>query len=195
MATNSVRGGASRRILDRIAREGVIFDAWDDEPWVLEGAAVGVSLICFSQQACDEPIRLDGHIVQRINPDLTVATDLTAARPLPENAEIAFSGIEKGKIRDTRKDCKKIAEMPLNPNGRPNSDALFPWWNGDDVTAANRDYWIINFGEKSLPKSALYEKPFSHVERMVYPIRKIQDLIWNVSIGGNLPVERQRCLQ
>ncbi|HVB18470.1 MAG TPA: DNA methyltransferase, partial [Stellaceae bacterium] len=29
VATNSIRGGASRRVLDRIVRDGVIFDAWD----------------------------------------------------------------------------------------------------------------------------------------------------------------------
>jgi hypothetical protein len=32
VATNSIRGGANRRVLDRIVRDGVIFDAWDDEP-------------------------------------------------------------------------------------------------------------------------------------------------------------------
>ncbi len=71
VATNSMRGGANRRVLDRIARDGVIFDAWDDEPWVLDGAAVRVSLVCFSQRASGEAIRLDGRIVERINPDLT----------------------------------------------------------------------------------------------------------------------------
>jgi type II restriction/modification system DNA methylase subunit YeeA len=68
VGTNSIRGGANRRILDRIAREGVIFDAWDDEPWVLDGAAVRVSLVCFSQQALGEAIRLDGRIVERSIP-------------------------------------------------------------------------------------------------------------------------------
>jgi type II restriction/modification system DNA methylase subunit YeeA len=34
VATNSIRGGASRRVIDPIAAEGLIFEAWDDEPWV-----------------------------------------------------------------------------------------------------------------------------------------------------------------
>ncbi len=47
VATNSMRGGANRRVLDAIVKEGKIFDAWDDEPWVIKGVAVRVSLICF----------------------------------------------------------------------------------------------------------------------------------------------------
>ena len=172
VGTNSMRGGANRRVLDRIAHEGVIFNAWDDEPWVLEGAAVRVSLVCFSNRAPGEKIQLDGCIVQRINPDLTAAFDLTAAEPLSENAGIAFSGIsKKGKFEIPGKLAREWLGLPLNPNGRPNSDVLFSWWNGEDLTGGNRDYWIINFGEKSLADSAFYEKPYSYSERLVYPVR------------------------
>ncbi len=173
VGTNSIHGGANRRILDRIAREGVIFDAWDDEPWVLDGAAVRVSLVCFSQQAFGEAVRLYGRIVERINPDLTAAIDLTAARPLAENAAIAYSGIsKKGKFELVGKRAREWLEMPLNPNGRPNSDVLFPSWNGDDLAGGNRDYRIINLGEKSLSESCFYEKPFSYVEEVVHPVRE-----------------------
>ncbi len=172
VGTNSMRGGANRRILDRIVSEGVIFDTWDDEPWVLDGAAVRVSLVCFSQRASSEAVRLDGRIVQRINPDLTAAVNLTAARQLAQNAGFAFSGIsKKGKFEVPGNVAREWLEMPLNPNGRPNSDVLFPWWNGDDLTGRIRDNWIINFGEKSLSESAFYEKPFSYVERVVHPVR------------------------
>ena len=38
VATNSIRGGANRRAL-RAAIDGrPIYDAWSDEPWVIEGA-------------------------------------------------------------------------------------------------------------------------------------------------------------
>ena len=172
VATNSIRGGANRRVLDRIARDGAIFEAWDDEPWVLDGAAVRVSLICFCRKASEE-VRLDGRIVERINPDLTAAFDLTAAKPLAENAGIAFSGIsKKGKFDLPGKIARGWLEMPLNPNARPNSDILYPWWNGDDLAGRNRDYWIINFGEKSPAEAALYEKPFSYVQQVVRQVRE-----------------------
>jgi len=48
VATNSIRGGANRRVLEPITNGGIIFDAWDDEAWVVDGAAVRVSIICFA---------------------------------------------------------------------------------------------------------------------------------------------------
>ena len=77
VATQAIRRGASRRVLDRIARTAGIYNAWADEPWVVDGAAVRVSLICFATDAADVPTRLDGKPVERIGPDLSgSATDL-----------------------------------------------------------------------------------------------------------------------
>ena len=50
VSTNSIRGGANRRALQAAIRGCPIFEAWSDEPWVVEGAAVRVSLVCFSRQ-------------------------------------------------------------------------------------------------------------------------------------------------
>ena len=45
LATNSIRGGANRKVLERIKDSGDIFLAWADRPWVLNGAAVRVSMV------------------------------------------------------------------------------------------------------------------------------------------------------
>ena len=45
VATSSIRGGASRKVLDRIAQTGAIFNAWSELPWINEGANVEVSLV------------------------------------------------------------------------------------------------------------------------------------------------------
>jgi type II restriction/modification system DNA methylase subunit YeeA len=47
VSTNSIRGGANRRTLDKLALDTRVFEAWSDEPWVVDGAAVRVSIICF----------------------------------------------------------------------------------------------------------------------------------------------------
>src|SRR5690606_29226734 len=47
LATNSIRGGANREVLNRIKDSGDIFMAWADRPWVLAGAAVRVSAVGF----------------------------------------------------------------------------------------------------------------------------------------------------
>ena len=71
VATNSIRGGRSRAVLDRIVRKGVIYDAWSNEPWVVDGAAVRVSLVCFASVGAVSTILLDGEAVSCINADLT----------------------------------------------------------------------------------------------------------------------------
>ncbi len=49
VATNSIRGGANRRVLEPLAAAGVLSEAWADEPWMLDGAAVRVSLVCWGR--------------------------------------------------------------------------------------------------------------------------------------------------
>ncbi|HEV2303436.1 MAG TPA: DNA methyltransferase [Stellaceae bacterium] len=175
VATNSMRGGANRRVLDRIAREGVIFDAWDDEKWVVEGVAVRVSLVCFGAAPDQQPARLDGRAVERIAPDLTASrSDLTTARPLSENKGAAFMGDTKGGAFDIPGDlARRWLQLPLNPNGRPNSDVLRPWMNGMDVTRRPADKWIIDFGwEMGEREAALYEAPFAYCLATVKPERE-----------------------
>ena len=53
VATNSIRGGKNRAVLDRIAKNSTIVDAWSDEPWIVDGAAVRVSLLCFAKEATE----------------------------------------------------------------------------------------------------------------------------------------------
>lgn len=176
VGTNSIRGGASRRIVDLIASDGIIFDAWDDEPWVLDGAAVRVSMVCFTKkdQSAGSEIRLDGHLVKRINSDLTSATsDLTTAHRLTENASIAFMGDTKGGAFDVDGDlARKWLRLPMNPNGRPNSDVLRPWMNGLDIARRPADKWIVDFGwEMEERAAALYEAPFAHILATVKPER------------------------
>jgi type II restriction/modification system DNA methylase subunit YeeA len=65
VATNSIRGGANRRIVDRIVAETNLFEAWSDEPWIVEGAAVRVSILCFG---ANNGHRLDGQSVTTIIP-------------------------------------------------------------------------------------------------------------------------------
>lgn len=50
LATNSIRGGANRRVLERIKETGHIFLAWSDREWTLEGAAVRVSIVGFEKK-------------------------------------------------------------------------------------------------------------------------------------------------
>ncbi len=172
VSTNSIRGGANREVVDRIEADMRLFEAWSDEPWVVEGAAVRVSLLCFGKD--DGALRLDGKVVSVIHSDLTHgAINLTKARRLAENANVAFMGDTKGGAFDIPGElARQWLNLPLNPNGRPNADVLKPWRNGLDITRRSRDKWIIDFGsEMSEREASLYELPFEYMREKVYPER------------------------
>ncbi len=180
VATNSIRGGANRRALQAATDGRPIFDAWSDEPWVIDGAAVRVSLVCFSADDEYKPEkRLNGEIADEIHADLTAkrggaGTDLTGAKRIPVNFGAAFMGDTKSGPFDIPGDlAREWLRLPANPNGRPNSDVLKPWVNGMDVTRRPAGKWIVDFGwEMSEAEAALYEAPFTHVREHVWPKRQ-----------------------
>ena len=175
VATNSIRGGTNRAVLDKIVALGTIFDAWSDEPWVIDGAAVRVSLICFKPQDAVPPVFLNGKSTQRIHADLTGETlDLTAVAPLARNRGVAFQGDIKRGPFDIPGDLARVwLCLPANPNGRTNADVLKPWMNGMDLTRRPAGKWIVDFGDcMSESEAALYEAPFAHISRDVRAIRQ-----------------------
>ena len=182
VATNSIRGGANRRALETATEGKRIFDAWSDEPWVIDGAAVRVSLVCFAKPDDELPTarRLDGETVDEIYTDLTAATvgkagaDLTKVRRLAPNLGVAFMGDTKGGPFDVSGDlARSWLREPANPNGRPNADVLKPWMNGMAVTRRSADKWIIDFGwTMGEGDAAFYESPFQHAQEHVYPMRQ-----------------------
>ena len=178
VATNSIRGGANRRALQAAIDTRRIFEAWSDEPWVIDGAAVRVSLVCFSRIDDDSvsDARLDGQPVDEIYADLTArrggaGVDLTVVRRLSENANVAFMGDTKGGPFDVAGDqARAWLRLPANPNGRTNADVLKPWVNGMALTRRPAGKWIVDFGLKmSAEDAALYEEPFRWVKEHVWP--------------------------
>lgn len=173
VATNSIRGGANRRVLDRIVESGRIFEAWSDEPWVNDGAAVRVSLVCFGLYEAAMGA-LDGHPSEVIHADLTsgAGLNLAAAKSLQQNADTAYLGIQKtGPFDIPGNLARQWLEQP-NPHGNPNSDVVKPWFNGLDITRRPRDYWIIDFGtDTSEADACLYETPFAYTKEHVQPTR------------------------
>ncbi len=171
LATQGIRGGANRRILERIKKSGDIFLAWSDEPWILEGAAVHVSFIGFDDGSETHRL-LNGRPVSSINANLTSGTDLTRARRLAENAGIAFMGDTKGGPFDMLSSVARELLAKPNPDGRSNRIVVRPWVNGLDVTRRPRNRWIIDFGvDTPEAEAALYEAPFEYLRARAKPSR------------------------
>ncbi|HMP09551.1 DNA methyltransferase [Hydrogenophaga sp.] len=183
VATNSIRGGANRKVLDAIAGSTRILEAWSDEPWVNEGAAVRVSLVTFGQS--DQQAVLNGAEVPGIAADLSAkgaaaSNDLTHAQKLPENADASFIGTQKNGPFDIEGDVARAWLRLPNPNGKSNALVVRPWANGLDVTRRPQDRWVVDFGcDMRLEAASLYETPFAHVFEHVKPTRESVRRDWH----------------
>ncbi|CAG9933756.1 DUF559 domain-containing protein [Candidatus Nitrotoga arctica] len=183
VATQSVRKGSNQKVLARICDTTRIFNAWRDEEWINEGAAVRVSLVCFGslslrERAEGEGAVLDGKTVENIHADLTAGEglNLTQAKPLNENTGVAFQGpVKVGSFDIPGELARQWLKQP-NPNSKPNSDVLRPWANGQDLTGRPSDTWIVDFGtNRTEQEASLYEMPFALVLREVKPQRDAQN--------------------
>ncbi|MCX6096834.1 MAG: hypothetical protein NT125_09065 [Candidatus Bipolaricaulota bacterium] len=171
LATQAIRGGANRRVLERIKETGDIFWAWSDRDWILDGAAVHVSMVGFDDGR-EKHRELDGASVSTINSDLTSAVDLTRAARLDENSSICFQGpVKVGRFDIPEALAREMLARTGNPNGRLNSDVVHPWVNASDLTGQRRGMWIIDFGGRSEAEAAQYEAPFEYVKTHVKPVR------------------------
>lgn len=175
VTTNSIRGGANRKLLDAICAHTRIFEAWSDEPWINNGAAVRVSLVCFG---AGDGTHLNGADVPQIYADLTApatagdSLNLGLAQVLPTNSATSFQGAsKKAKFEIDATLAREWLRQP-NPHGRPNSDVLKPWANGFELSRGPQHQWIIDFGiEMPETEAALYELPFGYVSEHIKPER------------------------
>ncbi len=172
LATQGIRGGANRQVLERIKETGDIFFAESDRDWILAGANVHVSMIGFDDGS-EKTHTLDGKAVPIIHPNLTAnIVDVTAAEPLKENLEISFRGTQKSGDFDVSDELAREWLLAPNPNGKPNSDLLKPWLNGGAIVKRLSPAWIIDTGtDLKLADFALYEKPYAHAFQNVKPQR------------------------
>jgi hypothetical protein len=157
--------------LERIKRTGDIFSAWSDREWILDGAAVNVSIIAFGRKTT-EAKALDGQAVPEINPNLTADVETTGASELESNRGVSFMGDTKGGPFDIDwKPARTMISQP-NPTSRVNTSVVFPWVNGADITKRPRGMWIVDFGNgTSKAEAAQFEAPFRFVEDTVKPER------------------------
>ena len=166
LATQGIRGGANRKVLQQIKASGDIFFAESDREWVLDGAAVHVSMVGFDSG--EETVHvLNGQTVEQIHANLTSHSDITRAVALSKNSGVAFQGPVKVGAFDIAPELAVQFLKSVNPHGRPNSDVLFPWVNGADITRRPRTYWMIDFGDLEVGDAAKYEAPFGYVEREI----------------------------
>jgi hypothetical protein len=172
LATQTIRHGHSRAVLDAIRRGFPIFFGVSNRPWKQDGADVNVSMVGFGR-AKEEPI-LDGHPVAVIHADLTSAVDVTTAKVIPDNERRSFEGVQKGGPFDFEYEVIADLLSAPTPTGRPCSDVLRPRANGDRLFKRRAQLdWIVDFG-KDAPEAeaATYEPVFETLRRAVEAERR-----------------------
>ena len=171
LATQGIRGGLNREVLKRVKETGDIFYAVSDSEWILDGAAVHVSMVGFDDGTTQERV-LDGKKVLVINSNLTADADTTKAQRLTSNRAIGFiADVKAGKFDVEEGLAVEMLKQP-NPNGLPNSDVLLPWINSLDVLRRPRNFWIVDFGaDGSMEFASRFEKPFAFVKEFVFSLR------------------------
>jgi hypothetical protein len=170
VATNSIRGGANRKVLDAISRTSRVYEAWADEPWVNDGAAVRVSLICFGHAT--QQAKLDGGEVALIASDLSQTAGIQGVKKLLSNRDTSFIGTQKNGPFDISHDLAANWLSLPNPHKKSNALVVRPWANGLDVTRRPQQKWVIDFGcDTKLEDASLFEAPFAYVQQHVKPTR------------------------
>ena len=168
VATQMIRSRANRRVMNSIANGVGIFNAWADEPWVVDGADVRVSIVCFGDNQMNSPQR-DGVKTRKIYADLSAGqVDLTHACKLTENKDISVRGIERGgAFHVTGEIARAWLTLPANSNGQKNADVLKRFYTVRDLLGRDRDLWLIDFSGCSEADAAIYEKVFKHAEKEI----------------------------
>ncbi len=171
IATQGIRGGANREVLQRIKKNGDIFWAESDRPWILNGANVHISMVCFDDGA-EKSRTLDGKAVAIINSNLTATADTGSAFTIPANCGVSFLGNCKGGPFDiSEEEAVEILATAGNPTGQPNSDVVKPVVNTEDLVKKRVFRWIVDSADFPVMVFARYEKPFRLVEQRVKPLR------------------------
>jgi len=171
LATQGIRGGANRAVLQAIKTSGDIFYGVSDRDWILDGANVHISIIAFDNGAERERV-LDGRAVSSINANLTAVSDVTTCSILAANLNISFQGPSpKAKFHISEAKAFEFLHGFGNPSGLPNSDVVKPLTIAADITKRERANWTVDFAVMPLEQASLYQEPFRWLQEHVYPAR------------------------
>jgi type II restriction/modification system DNA methylase subunit YeeA len=167
LATQGIRGGENRKVVERIKQTGDIYFAVSDRDWILDGANVHVSMIGFDSG--DEKGRwLDGRCVAEIHANLTAHANVTQAKRLAANESLFLRPPEKGgKFEIDWETAVNMLDSP-NPHGRPNSDVMRLWFNASMLVDGHEIIWIVDYpSDFDLDAASKYAAPFRYVEERV----------------------------
>lgn len=180
VSTKGIAKNVNLPVLQRLAADARIYNAWQNEPWVVDGAAVRVSLVCFAGPA--EPrdcLQLNGEAVTEINPNLTSGQDTSRVAKLRENAGSVFIGVQQsGPLTVPRDQAIQWLARPLNPNGQSNLEVISAYASTDDIIGRPNHEFLIDFAPGlSEDQASAFEEPFEYLSRAQYDPHRDGNLV------------------
>jgi hypothetical protein len=172
VATQSIRSGQSATVLAAALQYVAVFDAWSDEPWVVDGAAVRVSIVCACSHKSDNSQRhLNGEEVGGTISERLSLSNSNDAHTLAENRRVAFQGLIPLGPFDVEGNVARRWLRAANPHGISNACVLTPIRNGNELTKLRmEDSWLLSFPD-AREKANLFEAPWQHAELTIKPWR------------------------
>ncbi|MBN8544263.1 MAG: class I SAM-dependent DNA methyltransferase [Alphaproteobacteria bacterium] len=180
VTTKTIVGGKNRVVLDNLSNDAIIFNAWKNEPWVVDGASLRVSTICFADKKYSATVSrsLDGVAQSDIYTNLSSnqsgkGIDITLSHKLIENARCSYVGVVLvGKFEISDQAAHEWLLLPNNVHGISNSFVIKRIMNGSDFVGTSPVRWVVDFGtEMSEHEAALFEKPFEYALQNIKPHR------------------------
>lgn len=171
VSTKAIAKNVNLAVLKRLASDSRIYNAWHNEPWVIDGAAVRVSVVCFaSPNERLSRLMLDGCEVSQINPNLTAGLDTSSVAKLQENANSAFIGVQQsGPLTVAREQAISWLRQPLNANGRSNAVVISAYASTNDIVGRPTEEFLIDFPpglDEDL--ASQFEGPFEYLNASLY---------------------------
>lgn len=194
VSTKAIAKNVNLPVLQKLAVDAQIYDAWQNEPWVVNGAAVRVSLVCFAaQEESIQRLCLNGQRVSKINANLTSGQDTSSVTKLSENAKSVFIGVQQsGPLSVDRLLAIKWLSQPTNPNGRSNAAVLSAYSSTDDIIGRPTEAFLIDFPSGLSEQSASeFEAPFEYLSQALYDPHRDGELVnfpeYRISTSGQNP--------
>ena len=197
LATNTIAEGDTRQVgLEPLLNSlsATIYRAYPNEAWPGK-AAVITSRIHVKKGGWRGEVRLNDSFVDHVSAFLSEREEWSPA-PLGTNADQAFQGNNVLGLGFTL--SMEEAEGMIKDDSK-NDEVVFPYIGGKDLNthpAQESERWIVNFFDWSEGKAKLFEKPYEHIRKSIYPERlekskqksyaKIMDrwwMHWNNRIG------------
>ncbi|WP_066652110.1 MULTISPECIES: class I SAM-dependent DNA methyltransferase [Sphingomonas] len=171
VATKGIAKNANLPVMHRLTEDAQIFYAWQNEPWVVDGAAVRVAIVCFAKKGTvGGELLLDGKSVDAINANLTSGLDTTTVARLSQNANTVFIGVQQsGPLSVSHAQAIEWMLLPTNANGDGNASVLAPYVSTDDVVGRPTEEFLIDFPiGLNEADASLYEAPFEYLANAQY---------------------------